>query len=446
MSDLNFAETLDQLIDRAIAAGASDADASIGRSQGVEVSVHDGRLETIERDEAIGVSFRCLVGKRQAHVSGSDLSRDGLHALVDRCVTMAKIAPEDKYCGLALPEELARDLPELVLLGDEPVEPEVLEEEALAAEAAARAIAGVKDVPGSSSGWTISEGWVAASNGFRAHRRDSVSGIGLSAIAERDGMMERDYDGWTTRRKIDRPTPEEIGRIAGERAVARLGSTKIESQKATVLFDRRIATSLLGAMISAVSGAAIARGTSYLKHKLGEQIFRSGIDVIDNPFRDYGLGSRAFDGEGRPVQVTKIIDDGYLTTWLLNGPSARQLGLKPNGFASSGFGDPPGTTTSNLHMSAGENSPADLIREAGKVLQITEMFGPSINPNTGDYSVGVSGRWHDGSGNSVPVSEITVADNLVEMFTRLIPANDLQFRNRSNCPSLLIEDMTIAGR
>ena len=445
MSDLNFAETLDRLLDRAMAAGATDADASVGRSQGVEVSVRAGKLETIERDEAIGISLRCLVGKRQAHVSGSDLSQDGLNALVDRCVTMAKIAPEDKYCGLAAPDELAGTLPELVLLGDDPVEPDTLEAEALAAEAAARAVDGIKDVPGSSSGWTVSEGWVAASNGFRAHRRDSVSGIGLSAIAERDGMMERDYDGWTTRRRIDRPSPEEIGRSAGERTIARLGSTKIESQKATVIFDRRVSTSLVGAMISAVSGAAIARGTSFLKDKLGEQIFRSGIDVIDDPFRDYGLGSRAFDGEGRPVQVTKIIDDGRLTTWLLNGPSARQLGLKPNGFASSGFGDPPGTTTSNLHMSAGDTSLEELISQAGKVLQITEMFGPSINPNTGDYSVGVSGRWHDGSGMSVPVSEITVADNLVEMFARLIPASDLQFRNRTNAPSLMIEGMSIAG-
>ena len=446
MSDLDYASVLDGLINRALDLGASDADASVGRSEGVEVSVRAGKLETIERDEAVGVSLRCLVGQRQAHVSGSDLSDDGLSALVERCVTMAKVAPEDPYCGITPAGDLEGNPPDLVLLGDKPVTPQDLEAEAFAAEAAALAVKGVKDVPGSASGWTVSEGWVAASNGFRANRADSVSGIGLSAIAERDGMMERDYDGWTTRRRIDRPTPEEIGKNAGERAIARLGSTKIESQKAPVMFDRRVSASLIGAFTSAISGAAIARGTSYLKTKMGEQVFSKGIDLIDDPFRDYGLGSRAFDGEGRPVKLTKLIDDGVLTQWMLNGSSAKQLGLTPNGFASSGFGDPPGVTTSNLHMTPGSQSPDELIKAAGKVLVITEMFGPSINPNTGDYSVGVSGRWYDGTGESVPVSEITVADNLVDMFARLIPASDLVFRNRTNAPSLFIEGMTLAGR
>lgn len=446
MSTLDYAPVLDGLIKKALELGASDADGSIGRSEGVEVSVRGGKLETIERDEALGVSLRCLFGQRQAHVSGSDLSADGLAALVERCVAMAKVAPEDQYCGIAPSADLQMSPPELVLLGDDPVDAQFLEKEAIEAEAAALAIEGVKDVPGSSAGWTVSEGWVAASNGFRAHRKDSVSGIGLSAIAERDGAMERDYDGWTTRRRVDRPSPAEIGKTAGERTIARLGSTKIESQKAPVLFDRRVSASLIGAFTSAISGAAIARGTSYLKDKMGEMVFSEHINIIDDPLRDYGLGSRAFDGEGRPVSVKHVIENGRLTQWLLNGPSAKQLGLKPNGFASSGFGDPPGVTTSNLHMTPGEQSPEELIRGAGKVLQITEMFGPSINPNTGDYSVGVSGRWHDGSGESAPVSEITVADNLIEMFARLIPANDLVFRGRTNAPGLLVEGMTLAGR
>lgn len=446
MTTHDYGPVLDGVIEKALKLGASAADGGIGRSEGVEVSVRGGKLETIERDESLGVSLRCLVGKRQAHVSGSDLSEDGLNALIERCVAMAKIAPEDPYCGLAPEADLQKNPPELVLMGDEPASPDVLEDEARAAEAAALAVEGVKDVPGSSAGWTVSEGWVAASNGFRAHRSDSVSGIGLSAIAERDGAMERDYDGWTTRRRIDRPSPEEIGRTAGERAIERLGSTKIESQKAAVFFDRRISASLIGAFIGAIAGPAIARGTSFLKDKMGEMVFSDSIDIIDDPFRDYGLGSRAFDGEGRPVSVKKLIENGRLTQWLLNGPSAKQLGLTPNGFASSGFGDPPGVTTSNLHITPGEKSPEELIKGAGKVLQITEMFGPSINPNTGDYSVGVSGRWHDGSGESVPVSEITVADNLVEMFARLIPASDLIFRGRTNAPGILVEGMTLAGR
>ncbi|MAP93639.1 MAG: modulator protein [Ponticaulis sp.] len=446
MTNIDFGQVLDSVIERALKNGATSADAAIDHSTGVDVSVRNGQLETIERDDSMGIALRCFVGQKQAHVSGSDLSDDGLNALIDRCVTMAKIAPEDQYAGIAAPEELATDYPDIELWGDDPVEPEVLEAEAIAAEAAARAVPGVKDVPGSGSSWSVGEAWLAASNGFRAHKRSSLSGVGLSAIAERDGVMERDYDSWATRLRANRPTPEAIGKIAGERAVARLGAEKLESQKAAVMFDRRVSASLIGALIGAISGTAIARGTSFLKDKLGEKVFSSGVELIDEPFLALGLGSRGFDGEGRPVQVTKLIDDGVLTTWLLNGPSARQLGLKPNGFASSGFGDPPGITTSNLKLQPGSQSPEELIASAGKVLQITEMFGPSINPNTGDYSVGVSGVWHDGAGNQIPVSEITVADNLVDMFARLIPANDLQLRSRTNAPSLMIEDMTIAGR
>lgn len=446
MNDTNYEETLNRVIEKALAAGATSADASMDRSRGVDVTVREGKLETIERDESTGVSLRCFVGRRQAHVSGSDLSTDGLEALVDRCVSMAKIAPEDQYAGIAAPEELARDLPEIELWGDDPVEPEVLEAEAIEAEAAARAVPGIKDVPGSGSSWSAGEVWLAASNGFRAHKSSSLSGVGLSAIAERDGVMERDYESYTSRRRIDRPTPAEIGRVAGERTIARLGAQKIDSQKAAVFYDKRVSASLIGAFIGAISGAAIARGTSFLKDKLGEQVFANGIELIDDPFRAFGMGSRRFDGEGRPVQVTKIVEDGRLTTWLLNGPSARQLGLKPNGFASPGFGDPPGISVSNMHMPAGSQSPEELISSVGKCLQVTEMFGPSINPNTGDYSVGVSGVWHDGEGNSFPVSEITVADNLIEMFKRLVPASDLEFRNRTNTPGLLVEGMTIAGR
>ena len=445
MKTVDYAPILDSVIENALKGGATAVDAGLGRSEGVEVSVREGKLETIERDESLGVSLRCLVGQRQAHVSGSDVSTDGLKALVDRCVAMAKVAPEDPYCGIAPADDLEHNPPELVLLGDEPVTAEVLEKEAIEAEEAARAVVGVKDVPGSSSGWTTSEGWVAASNGFRSYRSDSVSGIGLSAIAEQNGMMERDYDGWSTRRRVDRPSPEAIGKLAGERAVARLGATKIESQKAAVMYDKRVSASLLGAFVSAIAGPSIARGTSYLKDKMGEQVFSNGIDIIDDPFRDYGLGSRGFDGEGRPVSVKKLIENGRLTQWLLNDPSAKQLNLKPNGMASSGFGDPPGVTTSNLHMTSGNQAPEEFIKSAGKLLLVTEMFGPSINPNTGDYSVGVSGRWFDGSGESIPVSEITIADNLIEMFLRLIPANDLDFRNRTNAPSLFVEGMTIAG-
>lgn len=446
MTNSDYGQILDRVIAKALAAGASDADAMIDHSTGVDVTVRNGQLETIERDDSMGIGLRCFVGQRQAHVSGSDLTSEGLDVLIDRCVSMAKLAPEDKYAGIAAPEELATDYPDLDLWGDDPVDASVLEAEAIAAEAAARAVPGVKDVPGAGSSWSVGEVWLAASNGFRAHKKSSLSGVGLSAIAEKDGVMERDFDSWTSRLRTNRPSPEAIGTEAGERAVARLGADKLSSQKAAVLYDKRVSASLISSFLSAIYGSSVARGTSYLKDKLGDRVFAQGIDLIDQPFLPLGLASRPFDGEGRPVRETKIVDDGVLTTWLLNGPSARQLGLKPNGFASAGFGDPPGTSTSNIRMTAGSESVESLIKGAGKVLQITDMFGPSINPNNGDYSVGVSGFWHDGEGNVVPVAEITVADNLVDMFARLIPASDLEERGTKFVPSLLIEGMTIAGR
>lgn len=439
-------DILGQLIDNCLNAGASAADARIGASEGVSVSVREGRLESIERDESVGVSLRCLFGQRQAHVSGTDLSKDALKTLSERCAAMAKVAPEDPYAGLADPTELASDLPQLDLSSDGERSAEILEAEAAEAEAAALAVEGVSTVSSSGNGWSRSSGWVAASNGFSAHRSGGSSGLGLAAIATGDdGAMERDYESWSVRQLADRPDPTTIGKTAGQRAIARLNPRKVETQNAPVIYDRRLSASLLGPLLSAISGTSIARGVSFLKDELGKDVFAKGVDIIDDPFRPRGMGSRAHDGEGRPVSVKKLIDDGQLTTWLLNGPSARQLGLTPNGFASSGFGDPPGITTSNLTLSPGEKSPDELMKDVGAGLLVTDMFGPSINPNTGDYSVGVAGFWFEGGAVQYPVSEVTIAGDLPGMYARLQPANDLIYKNRNNAPSVLIEGMSLAG-
>ena len=439
-------DILGQLIDDCRAAGASAVDARIGASEGVSVSVREGKLESIERDESVGVSLRCLFGQRQAHVSGTDLSAGALTTLAERCTAMAKVAPEDPYAGLADPSELATDIPDLDLSSDGERPADVLEAEALEAEAAALAVEGVSTVAGCGNGWGRSSSWVAASNGFSASRTGGSAGLSLTAIATaEDGAMERDYDSWSVRRLKDRPSPAEIGRTAGERAVQRLGPRKIETQSAAVIYDRRVSASLIGPFLSAISGTSIARGVSFLKDKLGEQVFATGVDIIDDPFRPRGLGSRGYDGEGRPVQVTKLIDNGELTTWMLNGPSARQLGLKPNGFASSGFGDPPGISTSNVTLPAGERSVEEMMASVGKGLLVTDMFGPSINPNTGDYSVGVAGFWFSGGEIQHPVSEVTIAGDLPGMYARLEPASDLIFKKRINAPSILVEGMSLAG-
>lgn len=436
---------LPELLSACLKAGASGADAQLALSEGVSVAVREGKLESIEREQGQSISLRCFFGQRQAHVSGSDLSPTSLKLLVERCVAMARAVPEDKYCGLTPESDLARGALDLDLSGEPERALAALEAEALEAEAAALAVAGVKTIAGCGASWSQGTRWVAATNGFFSRKTGSTTGLGLSAIAERDGEMERDYDSWSVRRLKDRPSAEDIGRTAGERTVARLGARKVETQKAAVMFDRRVADDLLGAFLAAISGPSVARGISYLKDRLGCQVFASGIYVMDDPFRPLGFGSRAHDGEGRPVRETAIIDDGVLTGFLLNGPSARQLGMAPNGFASGGFGEPPGVTTSNVFLRAGKASKDDLMRQAGKGLLVTDMFSPSINPNTGDYSVGVAGFWFDGGQIAYPVSEVTVAGDLPSMFARLIPASDLEFRSAAEAPSVLIEDMSLAG-
>lgn len=436
---------LQSLIETCTKAGASAADARLSVSEGVSVEVRGGALENIERAESRSVSLRCLFGQRQAHVSGADLSPDGLSTLAERCVEMAKVVPEDPYCGLADPSDIDPTVMNLDTAGDGAIAEDIMLEEAQTAEATALAIEGVQTVSSCGASWSRTDTWLAASNGFGAALSGSASGLGLAVVAERDGKMERDYESRSTRYRSDRPGAEEIGRIAGERSVARLGPRKLPSQTGAVIYDRRVSASLISAMVGAMSGPAIARGVSFLKDRLGDRVFSAGINIVDDPFRQRGLGSRSFDGEGRPVRRRAIIEDGRLTEWLLNGPSAKQLELEPNGYGSLGFGDPPGVTTSNLYMEAGRETPVEMMARIGKGLLVTDMFGPTINPNTGDYSQGVSGFWFENGEIAYPVSEVTIADDLPSMFARLVPASDLELRGSRDAPSLLVEDMAIAG-
>lgn len=436
---------LSELVDAALRAGADAADARWSEAEALSVEVRNGDLETVEREESRGVALRALVGRRQAHVSGADLSADGLRALCERVVAMARLAPEDPYCGVPDASEVSPSSLDLDLECDDTPDATELERRARDAEAAGLAVAGVKQVGHAGASWSRSRTWVAASNGFAGRRSSGVSSIAVMAIADRDGAMERDYKSRSERKRARMASPEEIGRIAGERAVARLGPRKITSQTAAVIFENRLANRLLGAFVGAVSGPAVARGVSFLKDKLEKPVFAANVNVIDDPLRQQGFGSRTFDGEGRSVARSYLVRNGVLTQWLLNGPSGRQLGLAPNGFASMGFGDPPGVSTSNLEIEPGEADLAELMRQAGAGLLVTDMFGPSLNPNTGDYSVGVSGFWFENGERAYPVSEVTVAGDLPSMFGRLVPGSDLEIRGATNAPSLLIDGMSIAG-
>jgi len=439
-------DLLQSLIQATLRAGADAADARISENASLSVEVRNGELENVEREESRGLSLRALVGRRQAHVSGTDLSPDALKAMSDRVVAMARLAPEDKWCGVPDASEVTSARPDLQLECDDTPEAPELERRAIVMEAAMLAVPGVKQSSHSGASWNTGRSWLAASNGFSARKSSGMSGITAVAIAERDGAMERDYETSTERRRAKLRSPEEIGREAGSRAAARLGARKIDSQAAPVIFENRLANRLLGAFIGAISGPAIARGVSFLKDKMGKPVFAPGVDIIDDPTIIGGFGSRGFDGEGRAVRRTALIEDGVLTQWLLNGPSARQLGLTPNGFSSMGFGDPPGVSTSNLDIQPGKRSLDQLMADAKTGLLVTDMFGPSLNSNTGDYSVGVSGFWFENGQRAFPVSEVTVAGDLPSMFLRAIPGSDLEIRSSTNSPSLLIDGLALAGR
>ncbi|WP_300541972.1 TldD/PmbA family protein [Maricaulis sp.] len=433
------------LIDRARKAGADHAEASVAESRHTELSVRDGKLEDIERSEGLDAGVRVFVGQRQAGVAFSDLSEQGRQFTIERAITMAKAAPEDPYAALADSDRLCTDPPAMSLF--EPVEwtPDELEVRAIAVEKAARAIEGVTMTDTAFASYGQGAAAYATTTGFNSGWRKSQFGYGASVIAGQNGVMERDYAATSARRIADLKSTEEIGAEAGERTARRVGPKKLKSGVMPVVFDRRVATAFLSAFCGAVSGPAVARGVSFLRDKMGEQIFAGGINIVDDPHRDWGHASCPFDGEGTVNRRANIIDDGRLTTWFLNSSAARQLQLEPTGHARRNMGGPPGAGPTNLHLEAGSQSRDDLIRGAGEGLLVTEMFGPSLNANTGDWSVGVSGYRIAGGEIDHPVSEITVAGNLIDIFARLVPASDLEFRGAVNAPSLCVDTISVGG-
>jgi PmbA protein len=438
---------LHDLVGAALRAGADAAEAVAAERQSLSVSVRLGDLEDVEREEARDLGLRVFIGQQQATVSGSDISAEARAKLVDRAVAMARLAPEDPYAGLAPQDRLAQGpFPDLQLYDPSEPSPEDLEERARTAEDAARAVPGVTNSDGGSGSWSSGVYRMVTSGGFSGLHRSSSFSVYASAIAGDENGMERGGDGRSVRWQSDLPAPEIFGEEAGKRAVQRLGARKIDSQTATVIFENRIALSLISPLLGAVSGPSIARGASFLKTKLGQVVFSPQIDIVDEPHRLRGLGSSPFDDEGVANGDTALIDKGVLTTWLLNSASARQLGLETTGHASRGLAGPPGVGINNLTVKPGTDDLTALMAGAGQGLLVTSMFGPSLNANTGDWSTGVSGFWFEGGEIAYPVTEITVAGNLTEVYARLVAGSDLELRGASNSPSLLVEGMAIAGR
>ena len=438
---------LHDVVAAALKAGADGAEAVWAERQSLSISVRMGALEEVEREEARDLGLRVFVGKQQATVSGSNFSPEARARLIERAVAMARLAPEEPYAGLAPQDKLARGpSPNLDLF--DPTEPsaESLEDQARAAEAAALAIPGVANSDGGSSGWSASRWRLVTSSGFDGLHEASGFSISASAIAGEGSGMERAGDGRSKRWRADLPDAGEIGAEAGRRAVARLNPRKISSTTAPVIFENRVATSLFSPLIGAIAGPAIARGTSFLKDKLGEALFSADVTVTEDPHRLRGLGSTPFDDEGVANKRRALIDKGVLTTWLLNTASALQLGLETTGHASRGLAGPPGVGTTNVTVEPGHLDLDALMRDAGSGLLITSMFGPSLNANTGDWSTGVSGFWFENGQIAYPVTEITVAGNLIDIYGRLVAGSDLVYRSSRNSPSLLVDALAIAGR
>jgi len=438
---------LHELVRDALKAGADAAEAVVGERQSLSVGVRLGELEEVEREEARDLGLRVFIGQRQASVSGSDISPEARIKLLDRVINMARLAPEDPYAGLAPQDRLAKGpFPDLELYDAAEPSPEHLEAQGREAEDAARAVKGVTNSDGGTGAWSSARYAMVTSGGFVGRHQASSFAVYASAIAGDDNGMERGGDGRSTRWQADLPSPAEIGAEAGKRAVQRLGARKIDSRTAPVIFEDRVAMSLISPLIGAIAGPAIARGVSFLKDKLGQQIFAPGITVMDEPHRRRGLGSQPFDDEGVANRDTAIIDKGVLNSWLLNSASARQLGLQTTGHASRGLASPPGVGVTNLTVKPGERDLKGLIADAKEGLLVTSMFGPSLNNNTGDWSTGVSGFWFEGGELAYPVTEITVAGNLIDIFGRLTAGSDLVYRGARNSPSLLVDSLAIAGR
>ncbi|WP_439637559.1 TldD/PmbA family protein [Oceanicaulis sp.] len=436
-----------ELVDRAKAAGAQDAEALLSESRAIEAGVREGKLETVERSETRDAGLRVLIGKRQAGVAFSDLSEAGMSLAVERAVAMAKAAPEDPYCGLVEPDKLARNLPDIATYEASDFTPEQLEAAALEMEAAALGVKGVAMTSGCGASAGVGGSAFVTSTGFERARLGSRCGLGVAAIArDASGAMERDYDTHAARRRSDLKTAQEIGLSAGERAVSRVGAEKLATGKMAVVFDKRVSTTFISSLLGAISGPAIARGTSFLRDKMGERLFSEGVDVIEDPLRDWSFGARAVDAEGIACTPRALIEDGVLTSWLLNASSARQLGLELTGHASRNLGGAPGVGASNVHLSPGELDRDGLIEAAGTGVLVSEMFGPSLNANTGDWSVGVAGYAIENGKLGGPVSEITVAGNLLDIFARLVPGSDLEFDSSINAPSVLVDALSIGGR
>lgn len=423
-----------------------EADCLLVRGTSSSASMRLGEIEDLSSSEGFDLGLRVIAGQRQASVSTSDLRRTSLEEIVERAIAMARVAPEDPYCGLASKAQiLTSGAPDLDMFDPTELSPERLIELAGATEAAALAVKGVTNSGGADCSFGSAEVLVAASNGFSGQYKGSSFVISAAVIAGEGTEMERDYEYSSARHFNDLESPEKVGKAAGTRAVARLNPRKLQTRNMPVVYAPRVANSLLGHLAAGINGRAVARETSFLKDKLGDRLFPENVRIVDDPLRIRGLKSKPFDGEGLATEALNLVQEGILLSWVMDCASARQLGLVSNGRASRGTSGPPSPATTNLYMEAGELSPEELISDISEGLYVSELIGMGVNTVTGDYSRGAVGFFIENGEITYPVSELTVAGKLVEMFAGITPASDLEFRYGINAPTIRVETMTVAG-
>ncbi|MCJ2182074.1 TldD/PmbA family protein [Novosphingobium sp. 1949] len=434
------------LVERARRAGADAADAIYAANASEGIQIRLGKLEDVERSESEHIALRVFAGKRSASIGSSDLSPAALDELAERAIAMARLAPEDAYAGLAPAERLSHaPWPELDMIDPAEPTPQTLRALAEEGEDAARAVAGVTNSDGASASAGRGVFALATSHGFSGGYASTNHSISVSVVAGEGQAKQRDNAWRQAHHAHDLPSAAEIGTLAGTRAVGRLNPGRVKSGPLPVVFDPRVAGTLVGHLLGAISGSAIARRSSFLLDKLGAQIFRPGTVIGEDSHRPRGLRSRPFDGEGLPTRTGNLVEDGRITGWLLDSASARQLGLEPTGHAARSGGGSPSVSVGNVHLGAGTLSPSELMADIKDGIYVTELIGQGVNGVTGDYSRGASGfRIVDGQ-LAGPVAELTVAGNLLAMFAELTPANDLEWYRAINVPTLRIDGMTVAG-
>ena len=430
------------LVEAAKKAGADAADAVAVRGRSTSVSVRLGKVESTNASEGDDVSLRVFVGKRVASVSATASSDPA--ALAERAVAMAKVSPEDPYQGLADASLLARTVRDLDLYDPTVVSADQLRESALAAEEAALAVPGVTNSGGSGASAGLGGLVLATSHGFVGHYVGSRFGRSASVIAGQGTGMERDYEYSSRPHFADLDSAEEIGRNAGERAVRRLNPRKAKTGTVDVVFDPRVARGIAGHLAGAINGASVARKTSFLRDRMGQQVASAAITVTDDPALLRGQASRPFDGEGIAGEKLLMVEKGVLNHWFLSTSAAKELGLTTNGRgARSGSSVTPSST--NLAIEAGDKSREEIIKSLKSGFYVTEVFGQGVDMITGEYSRGASGLWIENGELTYPVAEVTIASNLKDMFLRMVPASDLDRNYATASPTLLIEGMTLAG-